>query len=147
MKIVIFGASGKTGHELVKQALDLDHEVTAFVRDPGKLKIQHSNLNVLQGDVTNDLNVQLAVKGHDAVLSALGAASPFKFDQVLVDGIDNIVKAMEAEGIKRLIYLSFVAVGGNDHLPGFVIKHIAPALLKNEIRGHALKEKIIRNSN
>jgi len=45
MKILIFCASGATGHELVKQGLALGHAVTAFVRTPEKLKIRHNNLN------------------------------------------------------------------------------------------------------
>ncbi len=147
MKIIIFGASGATGHELVKQALNQGHVVTAFARNPDKLKVQHANLNIFQGDVANALSVQKAIKGQDAVLSALGASSPFKFDQVVVEGVKHIVNAMETEGIKRFIYMSFVAVKGNQDVPGFFLKHIAPILLKNEIKGHEVKEEIIRKSN
>lgn len=53
MNILIFGASGKTGHELVNQALAQGHQVTSFVRTPPKLKITHDNLKVIRGDVTN----------------------------------------------------------------------------------------------
>ena len=48
MKVLVFGASGATGHELVKQSLSLGHSVTAFVRDPSRLKIDHKDLQILK---------------------------------------------------------------------------------------------------
>lgn len=146
MKINIFGASGKTGHELVKQALAQGHEVTAFVRTPSKLNITHHHLTVIQGDVSNYQVVEDAVKGHDAVLSALGAASPFKYDQSVVDGISNISKAMETNGINRLIYMSAINVKESRNNAGLFIKLIAPILLRTETAGHEEREKIIRQS-
>src|SRR5262245_24184765 len=103
LRLLIFGASGKTGHELVNQALAQGHLVTAFVRTPSKLRISHNSLNVIQGDATDYRAVENAVKGHDAVFSTMGAASPLKFDQTVVDGVKNIVKAMEATGIGRFV--------------------------------------------
>ncbi len=108
MNILIFGASGTTGHELVNQALEQGHIVTAFVRNPAKLKITHNNLKIVQSDVVNYLEVENAVKGQDAVFSALGASSPFKYDQTVVDGVGNIIKAMEQSNVKRFIYLLLV---------------------------------------
>src|SRR5829696_6094888 len=80
MKLLIFGASGKTGQHLVSQALEQGHMVTAFARTPAKIKLQHQNLHVVQGNIADFSLVESAVKGQDVVLSALGAASPFKFD-------------------------------------------------------------------
>ena len=51
MKLTIFGSTGSIGIQLVKQALEYGHTVTAFVRDPSKLEIKHNNLRVVQGDV------------------------------------------------------------------------------------------------
>ena len=147
MNIVIFGASGATGHELVKQALGRGHRVTAFVRNPSKLIITHANLNVIQGNVIDYSVVEKAIKGNDAALSALGASSPFKFDKSVVDGMSNIIKAMEANNVSRLIYMSFVGVTETRNTAGFVIKHIAPRLLSTEIAGHEAREAIIKQSN
>jgi len=146
MKILIFGASGKTGHELVQQALAQGHLVTAFVRNPSKLKITNDNLKVIQGDVMNYQVVEDAVKGHDAVLSALGAASPFKYDKSIVDGASNIIKAMETNQVNRFIYMSFVGVKESRNTAGFVIKYIAPKLLSTEVAGHEAREKMIKQS-
>lgn len=147
MKILIFGASGATGQQLVEQALEQGYLVSAVVRTPDKLKIMHPNLKVLEGDVVDANAVQNAVNDQDAVLCALGAASPFKFDQDVVDGVSNIIIAMEQSAVKRFIYLSFIGVGESRNDAGFIIKYIAPVLLKTEIQGHKLREKSIRESN
>ena len=76
MKVVVFGASGKTGVHVVEQALAAGHDVTAFVRTPAKLTIQHPNLSVFQGDVMNAEQVDQAIAGQDAVISALGPSRP-----------------------------------------------------------------------
>lgn len=147
MNIVIFGASGKTGHQLVRQALEQGHTVIAFVRDPAKLTIKHDRLKTVQGNVIDYIKTEQAIKDHEAVLSALGANNPFKYDQLVVDGMSNIIKSMESTGVKRLIYLSFIGVKQNRKDAGFVIRYIAPKLLKTEIAGHEAREKMIRQSN
>ena len=76
MKIVVFGASGGTGIEIVKQALAAGHEVTAFVRNPAKVEFQHPNLKLFQGDVVDSAAVAKAITGQDAVISALGPTRP-----------------------------------------------------------------------
>ena len=76
MKLLIFGATGGTGRQLVEQALAQGHLVTAFVRNPSKLGIAHQNLRVVQGDVLRYDTVEPAVCGQDAVLSALGVRPP-----------------------------------------------------------------------
>jgi putative NADH-flavin reductase len=69
MNLLIFGATGETGRELVKQALAQNNAVTAFVRDTAKLDIQHQNLKVIEGDVTDAATVERAVQGQDVVFS------------------------------------------------------------------------------
>jgi putative NADH-flavin reductase len=146
MKILIFGASGKTGHELAKQALGQGHLVAAFVRTPSKLKITHNNLKIIQGDATHYQEVEEAVKGYDAVFSALGAASPFKYDQSVVDCIVNIVKAMEQTGVSRLIYMSAINVKESRRNAGLPVRILGTTLLRTETAGHEAREKIIRQS-
>lgn len=146
MKILIFGASGKTGHELVKQALAQGHHVTAFVRNPSKLKTANDNLKVIQGDATNYPLVEMAVKGHEAVFSALGAASPFKYDQSVVDSVQNIIKAMETNDVNRFIYMSAINVKESRSSAGPLVKILATTLLRTETAGHEAREKMIKQS-
>lgn len=72
MKIIIFGAAGGTGRELVKQALAQGHQVTAFVRDSKQSTDNNPNLRVVAGDVRDYATVRDAIAGQDAVISALG---------------------------------------------------------------------------
>ena len=61
MKLLIFGSTGSIGRELVKQALEQGHTVTAFARDATKVDIKHNNLQVAQGDVMDPASVALFV--------------------------------------------------------------------------------------
>ena len=72
MKLIIFGATGGTGRQCVDQALAQGHEVTAFVRQPEALTVQHPDLTIIQGDITDQGAVQRAILSHDVVISALG---------------------------------------------------------------------------
>jgi putative NADH-flavin reductase len=146
MNILVFGASGRTGRELVKKALSLNHRVTAFVRNPAKINVSHENLKIIQGDIINSESVEQAVAGHDAVLSTLGAASPFKYDHSVVEGIGNIVKAMEKTDGRRLIYMSAINVEESRSNAGLIIKFLAPILLRTESAGHEARERIIKRS-
>ncbi|MGE5107773.1 MAG: NAD(P)-dependent oxidoreductase [Sphingobacteriales bacterium] len=147
MKIIIFGASGTTGHELVKQALASNYFVTAFVRNPSKLNIENDKLKVIQGDVKDYAVVENAIKEQDAVLSVLGVTKPLKKDPIVIEGIKNIIKAMEKQNVKRLVYLSFLAVGQGRKDAGFMIKNIISRIVHNEIEDHQVKEQLIKDSN
>jgi putative NADH-flavin reductase len=146
MKILIFGASGSTGRHLVSQALGQQYSVTAFVRNPSKLRIRHRNIHVFQGDVSDARDVEKATENQDAVLSALGASSPFKRDDTLIKGVRNIVTAMKNQNVKRFIYQSFLGVSENRKELGFLLGSIVPIFLRNVIRDHEAKEDIIIKS-
>lgn len=103
MKIIVFGASGNTGKEIVKQALARGHSVTAFVRNPDSLREEYG-LRVLQGDVLNPAEVADAIVGHQAVLSALGART-LKKTGLLARAIPNILAGMQRHYVTRLIVL------------------------------------------
>ena len=121
MKVVIFGASGKTGHHLVKVALSRRHKVSVFVRDPSRLLIDYSRLRIFKGDVMNSDAVENAVRGQDAVVCAIGSNGK-EPSTVLSEGTWNIVRAMKAHGVKRFICLSAAGALGSD--TGFFMKRI-----------------------
>ena len=75
MKLVIFGASGKTGNLLVEQALSAGHSVIAYVRRTGGLAQQHPNLIMVTGELSDSLKLREAVAGSDACISVLGGGS------------------------------------------------------------------------
>lgn len=105
------GATGGTGRQLVAGALELGHEVTAFVRDPSKLGVDHPQLTVMRGNVLDSASVEAAVRGHDAVLSALGHKRYFYPTRILSEGTRNILRAMETHGVPRLVCMTSLGVG------------------------------------
>lgn len=111
MRILVLGASGRTGRQVVEQALGHGHDVTAFVRDPSRLGIEHERLRAIVGDATDAAAVQRAVEGQEAVISALGATESRPV-HVYSDGIANTVRAMTARGVRRLVVISAGGVGG-----------------------------------
>lgn len=105
MKIIVFGATGDTGIQLVEQLLAEGHEVTAFVRNPEKLKISGEKLLIEKGDVLNPVTLSGKINGADAVFSALGG-NHRQATIVYSQGIENIITEMQKSGIERLICLS-----------------------------------------
>ena len=102
MKVAVFGATGKTGVEVVKEALEQGHKVRAFVRNPSKMTIKNPNLTLIQGDVLDPKAVDAGVEGTDAVVVALGATADTK-GPMMTNGTKNIVQAMKKYGVKKLI--------------------------------------------
>jgi putative NADH-flavin reductase len=107
MKLIIFGATGMVGKQLVRQALYNDHHVKAFGRNVFIEKLpKDDHLELVQGALFDAGQVLHAIKGCDAVLSSLGGASDGN-DKTRSLGMKNIVAQMEKAGVKRI-----VAVGG-----------------------------------
>ena len=147
VNVLVLGASGATGREVVKQALDRGYSVRAFVRDPDKFGVKHANLALTVGDVTEYAPVERAVRDVDAVASALGSGNSLGSHPELIDGVRNIVRAMEHESVRRLVYLSMLGVGGSGKQLGLVDRYVVlPLLLRNVMRDHAEKEAIIERS-
>jgi putative NADH-flavin reductase len=146
MRLLIFGASGKTGLHLTQQALHKNYTVSAFVRNPQRFPIQHNNLQIIKGNVADYDTVFRAIRNQDAVISALGAKSPFQNDRLLIQGVEHIVNAMERNAVKRLVYLSFLGVKEYRKELGFLVNYVVPLFLKKVIQDHEAKESIIISS-
>lgn len=146
MKLLIFGSTGGTGRELVKQALDLGHSVTAFARDPTKIKdIQHSSLRVVRGDVLDFSAVESAVQGQEAVFATIGAG-PSR-TTIREEGTRNIVKAMQGIDVKRLICQSSLGVGDSQaNLPFFTNYIIVGVFLRHAFADHERQEAVVKQS-
>ena len=144
MKIIVFGASGRTGLLTVYQALEKGHTVTAFARRPESVTIQHKNLRILQGDILEYQKVRSAIEGHEAVISALGVGSR-KYSTVLSAGTANIIRAMKDTGVPRFICMSSVGILRDDG--GFWFgKVIIPLLLRQEFEDKKRQMNLVRES-
>lgn len=108
MRVLVIGSTGSVGRQVVEQALEQGHTVTAFARDPAKLDMSHPKLKVMRGDVMDSASLEQAVQGQDAVLYALGAG---RKGTIRSEGTRQIIRAMEKAGVRRLICLSTLGVG------------------------------------
>ena len=146
MKLVIFGATGKTGIELVKQALEKGHAVTAFVRDPARMAIEGENLTLVTGDVFDPASVNQAVQGQDAVVCALGAGSDLKKTTVRTTGTINIISAMQKNNVKRLMVVTAMGVGESWDNMSLFNKFFFATLLKSSRDDHEKQEAAVKES-
>src|SRR5262249_39202139 len=105
MRIAVFGATGATGRQVVDQALEAGHEVTALVRSPASLGVRHPRLEVVTGDVKQPQAVEAVVRGQDAVISALGTNQRGPVS-VCGDGVRAILAAMARHAVRRLVVVS-----------------------------------------
>lgn len=149
MNLVIFGASGGTGRELVRQALAQGHHVTAFVRNPRSLTSQ-GPVHVVVGDSTDAQPVANAIIGQDAVLSALGARS-LGDRTLLPESMKQILPAMKLNGVRRLIVLGAAGVGPgagkNLSAPArLMMKLVGSTILKNPFASQRAMQELIRRS-
>jgi putative NADH-flavin reductase len=128
MNIVVFGATGGTGKEVLRQALEAGHHVTAFARQPRGVTIQHRNLRVVRGDVLEPPTLNGVLSNVDAVLSALGAHSGRQPTYVYSRGMKHIREAMKKAGVRRIVALSAVPVSRPQEKK-FVDRYIVHPLL------------------
>ena len=118
LKIAVFGASGDTGKQIVEQALAAGYDVVAYVRNPSKLNISNEHLTVIQGELSDAALIETAIKGTDAVLSALGPRGGSK-NKPLTQGMQNIIAAMKNQGVRRLIITSTLSAKDPKDKPDF----------------------------
>ena len=99
MNILILGATGRVGSQIVTYALHDRHHVTVLVRTPEKIQINNENLTIIQGNVLNKDDIVRAMHRNDVVISALNTDGT----TTLSESMPLIIEAMENEGIKRII--------------------------------------------
>ncbi|MDA2812194.1 SDR family oxidoreductase [Nocardiopsis sp. RSe5-2] len=119
MHLAVFGATGGTGKEITAQALDAGHTVTAVVRDPARLPIEHDRLSTVEMDsFTADALVPVLADA-DAVLSGLGASA--RAGSPATAWARAVVAAMEKTGERRIVAVSAAPLGGP--VPGDPLLH------------------------
>ena len=133
MKIIVFGANGRTGQEVIEQAISSGIEVTAFVRNADNIKVKSDKLSIVVGQATKYEDVKNAMEGHDVVISCIGGDGS-KVSTTITDITKNIVDAMNETGVKRIAQVASAGVHGE--LKGIMGK-IVSFMLKNPLKDHA----------
>ena|ERR1035437_7521818 len=146
--IIVFGASGGTGLEVVAQLLEAGHHVTVLLRHPDKFSIRHEQLRIIQGDVLQPLTFENLFFGVDVVISCLGSRNR-EPTTVYSEGVTNILNEMQKVDVTRIICLSAggVVVPPNaTFIMKFVIKYILQRLFKYSYADMLKMETVLKNS-
>jgi putative NADH-flavin reductase len=147
MRLLVIGATGGTGRELVRQGLERGHQIAAFVRRPSNLRVQHERLSIHQGDVLDYAAVEATVAGQDAVLCALGHKRWFHPTRILSAGTRNVVRAMEAGGVRRLVCETSLGIGDSAGRMGlYYTLFVIPLMLPFYYWDKHRQEQVIRAS-
>ncbi len=144
MKVLIFGAGGKTGSLTVDRALAAGHTVTVFVHND---TYQHAGVRILTGDASDSTAVRQAVAGQDAVIDTLGGKTPYKATELETSAARNIVAAMQAEGVRRLLVVSMMGMGESAEQAPFWYEHLLlPTWLHGARQDKAGMESAVKSS-
>ncbi|KAA0549536.1 SDR family oxidoreductase [Bacillus sp. BGMRC 2118] len=106
MNILVLGATGRVGRQLVNFALHDRHHVTVLVRNPEKIQINDENLAIIRGNVLNKDDIVRAMQGIDVIISALNTDGT----TTLSESMPLIIEAMENEGIIRIITIGTAGI-------------------------------------
>lgn len=142
MNILLIGATGRTGQEILPRLLAADHTVTVLVRRPEAVTIENKHLIVISGSVRDPDLVDQAMKGQDAVISAFGPRKLEKDDiqEVLMR---NLVAAMDKHGVKRLVNFSAWGVEPSQKHISLMQDFLQGVLLRNIFDDKRQAEKLL----
>ena len=147
--IAVLGANGGIGRQVVQTALRYGHKVTAILRTPSKLAINHPDLKIVTGDVLKPETLEEHLKNKDAAVSAIGKNS-IKETTLYSQGSKNLLKVLENTGTCRVFFISASGLEVNPSF-NFVIKlaerFVLQKLLKNSFADLLRMERIVKESN
>lgn len=146
MKILLLGATGKLGQQLLTQSLEKGHSVTALVRAPDKISIQHPQLTLVRGDALDATMLSQVVAGKDAVISSLGLGNSFKANNLIGRAVALLLPVMQQHAVRRLIFVSAFGVGDSVQQANFFQKLFFRFLLKDMYADKVIGDNLIRQS-
>jgi putative NADH-flavin reductase len=146
MKLTVIGASGGTGTEVTQQALAAGHEVVAVVRDPSRMRV--AGAHVVRAEITNPDDLAAAMRGSQAVVSALGPRRG-EPSGVMVAGAKSVLAAMASTGVRRLVVVSasgFFVEDGESLITGKIAKPILRRVLPDAVADTREMESLVSAS-
>lgn len=148
MKLTVLGATGGVGRHLVAHALKDGHQVTAVVRDPARLPVQHENLAVLRGNALDAASLKPAVEGAGAVVSGVGQAGRRDPLRPASTSARAVTEAMTAAGVRRLVVVSAAPLNrsgaGDSALTRSVVSPLLWAFLRELYTDLEAMERVLR---
>ncbi|MGI9542399.1 MAG: NAD(P)-dependent oxidoreductase [Cyclobacteriaceae bacterium] len=156
MKILLLGATGRTGKLILQQALKREHTVIALVRDPSKVSVKDPNLSLLSGTPANPSDLERCFKSEtiDTVISALNISRTSDFPwaslrapkNFLSQVMTNLLPLMDDHHVRRLVVMSAWGVGkSRKYLPAWfrwIIDNtnVGAAYTDHEVQEHLIAE-------
>ena len=146
-RLLVLGATGETGQQVVAQALSRGLAVTAFVRDSARLGITSDRLLVRVGSITSDQSLlSSAMLGQDAVISVLGVGKSFKSGGIIAQAVPRILASMQGAGVRRLVFTSAFGVGETFRDVPAMPRLFIRTLLRDVYRDKEAGEMALRSS-
>ncbi|MEJ8304983.1 NAD(P)-dependent oxidoreductase [Saccharibacillus sacchari] len=103
-KILVLGATGRTGRHFMSLALEKGHTVRALTRDASKMEQAKANPQWVQGSITEELDMDALLHGIDAVVIMLGDAKKQQEQTINTLFMQKLIPAMRKHGVRRLLY-------------------------------------------
>ncbi len=152
MKLVVLGATGATGIEIVRQAIERGHSVRALVRSARRLESFAPSIDIIEGDLLDAGQLARAISGQEAVLSAFGPRQPRRKQRLVGPFARALTHAMDQVGVTRLLILSVAFLFRDSLLPPayalgqlFLRHHVADcADMEAVVQGSGLDWTIVR---
>jgi putative NADH-flavin reductase len=146
MKVLVLGATGRTGSAVVEQALAAGHQVTVLVRNADGYQ-GPAPVAVRQGDATDGEAVAAALAGQDAVIDTIGGKTPYKATVTLeVDVARALVAAMQREGVRRVLVTSSLGVGDSTANATPFLRVLTKTFLRGSTKDKAAMERVLEAS-
>lgn len=147
VKLLVLGATGKTGRQIVTQALEAGHDVTIVVRDRSKIPTEHPRQHIVIGDsATGAAAFAEPMRGQDAIISAIGRGYSFKSEQLISRSVPGIIAAMTTAGVQRLMFTSALGVGDSYVDSPLAAKLFFLTLLRGIYADKLVGDRLIRAS-
>jgi putative NADH-flavin reductase len=145
MKIAVFGGTGGTGKQIIKQAIEAGHQVKALVRDPTRSDLIADQTTIIVGDVLNPAKVRETISGVDAVAVSLGSRgnSP---ENTVSEGTKDIILVMKEMGIKRLVVVTSLGVGDSKNQVPLAFKLVMKTVMRKIMADKERQEGFVRSS-
>jgi putative NADH-flavin reductase len=153
MKILLLGATGRTGKHIIEEAIKRGHKISAIARDPEKLK--GYDIEITRGTPYDYETMELALTGCEAVINTLNVSrksdspwAPLAAPRDMISrSAANAVKAMEKSGIKRFIALGAIGAGRSWKTTPAILKIIVSCSnLKHAFLDHGKQEEVLEGS-
>jgi uncharacterized protein YbjT (DUF2867 family) len=145
MRLLIVGATGGLGHDVVAEALARGHETAALVRDRARVTFPDA-VEIVEGDVLKSASLTAAVVGRDAVVCALGTPSPRQPSTLLEQGTRNLVAAMSQESVPRLVCVTLLGAGSSRANASLFYREVILRVLAPMVPDKDAQEQAVRTS-